>query len=138
MIGIINLVRGLAHLITKDSAAGAAGISINNTGGTDIIYLFAIIGGVQAVLALFYLYVTFFNRKIMPIAFMIEGLKTSVNLWIGYSFKPSQADVVVGSSQDKLQLTLTLLGFLMIGLSERQRRMERKNNHEGEKYEPSI
>ncbi|WP_135547557.1 hypothetical protein [Paenibacillus cymbidii] len=120
IVGAINLVRGLTHLLTQDSAAGTAGITIDNAGGTDIVYLFAIIGGVQIVLALFYVYVALFRRTLLPLAFAMEGLKTGLNLWIGYAFKPSQAETVVGGSQDTLQLALSVLALLLLALARRR------------------
>jgi hypothetical protein len=113
-IGAINLVRGLAHFLTEDSAATEAGISLNHSGASDIIYLFAIIGAVQLIVALFYLYVAVFDTKLIPIALIIEAAKTSLNLFIGFIFKPSQAAIVVGSQQDSLQLSLALLGLVFV------------------------
>lgn len=126
MLGSINLVRGLAHLLTQDSAAGAAGIAVNHAGGADIIYLFAIIGGVQAIVALFYVYVAIFNRNLLPLALLIESSKTGLNLWIGYYFKPSQAEVVVGSSQDALQLALSLSALAILGLTGKAKKGQRR------------
>ncbi|MFZ4828288.1 MAG: hypothetical protein ACOYLB_13125 [Phototrophicaceae bacterium] len=113
LVGLINLVRGLAHLLTEDSAATEAGISLQNAGGVDIIYLFAIIGGVQAILAIFYIYTALFDRSHLPIALSIELAKTALNLFIGFVFKPSQATLVVGSRQDTTQLILCLIACVI-------------------------
>lgn len=124
VIGLINLVRGLAHVLTADSAAGQAGISIDHAGRDDIIYLFAIIGGVQVILALFYLYVALFNQPVVLIALVIEVAKTTLNLFIGFSFKPSNAEPVVGSAQDSIQLILSLVGLGVIAMVHLQNRKQ--------------
>jgi hypothetical protein len=118
-------VRGLAHLLTEDSAAAEAGISISHTGGSDIVYLFAIIGGVQVILALFYFYIALFDTKYIHITLIIEAAKTALNLFIGFIFKPSQAAIVVGSQQDSLQLSLALLALLFVLASAWQNRAKR-------------
>jgi len=113
LVGLINLVRGLAHLLTEDSAATEAGISLQNAGGVDIIYLFAIIGGVQTILALFYIYTALLDRSHISVALGIEVAKTSLNLFVGFAFKPSQAVIVVGSRQDATQLILCLIACVI-------------------------
>lgn len=117
MLGLINAFRGFAHLLAEDGAAGAAGININNASAIDIVYLFAIIGGVQVILALFYIYTGLFNRKIIHIALIIEVLKTSLNLFIGFVFKPSSAVTVVGSKQDSIQLVLAMIALIVVLLN---------------------
>lgn len=122
IVGMINLVRGAFHFLTVDSGAAEAGISLEHIGASDIIYLFAIIGGAQIVLAVFYLYVALFNQKIIILALLMEIAKTSLNLYVGYAFKPSRAIVVVGGQQDQLQLILSgiaLLLFLFIATRSR-------------------
>lgn len=126
LIGAINLVRGLMHLLTQDSAAGEAGIAINHAGGADIVYLFAVIGGVQTILAVFYVYAALWNRRLLPFALTIEAAKTGLNLWIGYAFKPSQAEAVVGGTQDMLQLALALAALLLLGWTSRNERVHTK------------
>lgn len=113
LVGIINLVRGLAHLLTEDSAATEAGISLQHAGSVDIIYLFAIIGGVQAILALFYIYTALFDASHLPIALGVESAKTALNLFVGFVFKPSQAMIVVGSRQDTFQLILCIIAIII-------------------------
>lgn len=113
LVGLINLVRGLAHLLTEDSAATEAGISLQNAGSVDIIYLFAIIGGVQTILALFYIYTALLDRSHISVALGIEVAKTSLNLFVGFAFKPSLAVIVVGSRQDATQLILCLIACVI-------------------------
>lgn len=113
LVGIINLVRGLAHLLTEDSAATEAGISLKHAGSLDIIYLFAIIGGVQTILALFYIYTAIFDASHLPIALGVESSKTALNLFVGFVFKPSQAMIVVGSRQDTFQLILCIIAIMI-------------------------
>lgn len=113
LVGIINLVRGLAHLLTEDSAATEAGISLQHAGSLDIIYLFAIIGGVQTILALFYIYTAIFDASHLPIALGVESSKTALNLFVGFVFKPSQAMIVVGSRQDTFQLILCIIAIMI-------------------------
>jgi len=70
IIGLINVARGLFHYLAPDSGShSVAGMDIASAAGSNIVYLLAIIGSIQFVNGLLFIYVALKQKQMVLVAF---------------------------------------------------------------------
>lgn len=106
-LGIVELVRGLVHLLTEDSGAGLAGLTAESVANPDVVHLFALVGGMQVVLGVLLVAAALASPPLRPAAAVLEAARCALTLAVGL-VKPTTADGLVGGAPDTVQLVVAL------------------------------
>ncbi len=108
VLGVLELVRGLGHLLSEDSAAARAGVAADSVVNADVVYLFAVIGGTQALIGILLVVAAVSRTQLRAAAVGLEAARCALTLLVGLA-KPSTAGLLVGGVQDAAQLLLALV-----------------------------
>ncbi|MBC8091824.1 MAG: hypothetical protein H7Y15_07790 [Pseudonocardia sp.] len=114
-LGVTELVRGLGHLLSEDSAAARAGLAPESVANPDVVYLFAVVGGTQALLGAILLASAVALPHLRAAAIVLEAARCVLTIAVGLA-KPSTADGLVGVVPDSVQIVVSLVvvGLLVV------------------------
>lgn len=112
IVGLINLVRGAAHLLLLDGGAAAAGMSLDHDGAADLIYVFGVSGAFEVLLAIGMIYVAFREPGLLVPALWGQIAKSSLVLLLGYALKPP-VGVPPGAIPDWGTLIVAVVGLVL-------------------------
>ena len=88
IMGFINIARGLFHYLSPDSGShSVAGMDIASAVGPNIVYLLAIIGSIQFVNGLLFVYIALKQKQMILVAFWYELLTSIMVLFLNFVFK---------------------------------------------------
>jgi hypothetical protein len=94
IMGFINIARGLFHYLSPDSGShSVAGMDIAGAAGPNIVYLLAIIGSIQFVNGLLFIYIALKQKQLVLMAFWYELLTSIMVLCLNFAFKQPVAPV---------------------------------------------
>lgn len=90
VLAVINIGRGLFHYLAPDSGSHAvAGMALS----ADVIYLLAIIGALQFINGLLFLYIALKQKPLVLVALLYELLVNGMVLLLNFCFKQPAAPV---------------------------------------------
>lgn len=112
-LGAVELVRGLVHLLAEDSGAALAGLAAASAGDADVVHLFALVGGVQAVLGGLLLTAALALSHLRAVAVVLVAARCAVTLAVGVA-KPATADGLVGGGPDAVALVVALVVLVLL------------------------
>lgn len=88
LLAILDLIRGAIHWLMPDSGAGLiAGMNLMPPGGTNIVFMLAVVGVEQMAWAVLYLLVALRYRALIRLMFALELFKNAAVLLTEYFYK---------------------------------------------------
>lgn len=90
VLAVVNIARGLFHYLAPDSGSHAvAGMALS----PDVVYLLAIIGALQFINGLLFLYIALKQKRLVLVALLYELLVNGMVLLLNFCFKQPSAPV---------------------------------------------
>jgi hypothetical protein len=114
IIALINVVRGLFHYLAPDSGShSVAGMDIATAAGPNIVYLLAIIGSIQLVNGLLFIYIALKQKQMVLAAFWYELLTSTMVLFLNFVFK-QPVTPVPGRFANIAEFVIVLVTIILI------------------------
>jgi hypothetical protein len=89
LLGILDLLRGSFHWLAPDSGAHIiAGMSLNNPGGKNIVFLLATDGIGQIAWGALYIWVALRDPRNLRLMFLLEAARSAMILFTEFILKP--------------------------------------------------
>ena len=132
ILAAINIARGLFHYLAPDSGSHiVAGMDISAASGANIVYLLAVIGALQFVNGLLFLYIALRQKGLTLAAFWYVLLTSAMVLPLNFVFKQPAAPVP-GRFANILEFAVALVTIcLIIYFEKKSARDGKSKNSEG-------
>lgn len=122
VLAIVNIARGLFHYLAPDSGSHAvAGMALS----PDTVYLLAIIGALQFINGLLFLYIAFRQKLLVLVALLYELLVNGMVLLLNFYFKQPSAPVPGRFSNIAIFIVIFITVLLVM---YREAKPDRKNS----------
>ena len=131
LITVIGTVRSCIHIFSHDGGAGSiAGMNLDITGASEVIFAFALWGAEQLIYALIQWVVILRYRSLMPLMWCVQLLETLGRMLVGHIKPVTFAHTPPGAYGDYVFLVLSVL---MLTLSLWSASKQVKRSHEATK-----
>ena len=110
LYAVISTVRSCIHLLAPDGGAGSiAGMDLNVSGASAIVFAFALWGSAQLLLAFVQLLVVLRYRALVPLMYLLLAVEILLRMFVGASKPVSFTHTPPGAVGNWVVLPLALL-----------------------------
>ena len=120
ILGLFNVANGLFHFLWHDSGAGSVmGADLSGPAGSSLVFMLGVVGALQVIVGLVYLYVVFRDKALILGAFFLESTWNLMALYLHYG--PKMPDPIAPHRFINIGfLALSLLTISTLILAERK------------------
>jgi hypothetical protein len=121
ILGTFNVLNGLFHYLWYDSGAGSvAGMDLTTLAGRNIVFMLAVIGEMQIMKGVIYMYVALKEKKYILLLFWIELIAQAASLWLQYG--PKHPEPLAPHRYANIILfTICIIVVVLLNLMEKQK-----------------
>lgn len=124
MYASISIIRSLIHVFSSDGGAGSIAKVDLTQGAENIIFVFALWGSSQLIVAIIQFIVAFRYKKLLPLMYLLLFLEYGLRTYIG-NVRPMIFEVGAGAPPgaylNKLMIPLTIIMFILTVIEPRKR-----------------
>jgi hypothetical protein len=120
LLVLISTIRSLIHFLSADGGAGTiAGFDLT-AGADNIIFVFALWGSSQLILAFIQISVAIFYRSLIPAMYLLLLIETLFRMFIGATRVSAIAGTPPGGYANYIMLPLCVVMFVLSTLPEKK------------------
>ncbi len=124
LYSVVSIVRSCIHIFSPDGGAGSVAHIDLSKGGENIIFVFALWGVSQLIVALIQLLVSFRYRSLLPLMYLLLFLEYCFRMVLGI-MKPlifeAGAGTPPGGYLDKLMIPLALIMLVLSLMTKKEK-----------------